>query len=144
MSNEAHGESDTQGFGLNVANADASIARTNADEYVSPVRGSRYRATERCGFRVYASKKGISPCYRNEAEFILRLRSDAFSMYRYRRQIELYFKRLKSLLGMGEVPKKRADCMEAWLNGKMILALLFEVLLSKLDFFPLGQFLLFE
>jgi hypothetical protein len=27
--------------------------------------------------------------------------------------------------------------MEAWLNGKMLLAVLFEVLLSKLDFFPL-------
>jgi hypothetical protein len=188
--------------------------------------------------RVYASKKGISHCLSNEADFILRLRSDAFSMYlengekadllkllsetgtneavdipvyvdlsdyglgmkkmrvcalkkseqdiekamkridsksrqhkkisdgakqfneyiavitslpcsvsadeilsayRYRWQIELYFKRLKSLLGMGEVPKKRADCMEAWLNGKMILALLFEVLLSKQDFSPLWQ-----
>ena len=32
-----------------------------------------------------------------------------------------------------------AECMEAWLNGKMVLALLFEVLLSKLDFSPLGQ-----
>jgi hypothetical protein len=185
--------------------------------------------------RVYVSKKGISHCLSNEADFILRLRSDAFLMYldngekadllkllsaaepneavdiavsvdlseygldmkkmrvcalkkseqdiekamkridskskqhkkisagakqfneyiavitslpydvsadeilaayRYRWQIELYFKRLKSLLGTGEVPKKRAECMEAWLNGKMILALLFEVLLSMLDFFP--------
>jgi hypothetical protein len=61
------------------------------------------------------------------------------SAYRYRWHIELYFKRLKSLLGTGEVPKKRAECMEAWLNGKMILAVLFEVLLSKLDFSPLEQ-----
>ncbi len=59
--------------------------------------------------------------------------------YRYRWQVELYFKRLKSLLDAGEVPKKRAECMEAWLNGKMILAILFEVLLSKLDFSPLEQ-----
>ena len=65
---------------------------------------------------------------------------DVLSAYRYRWQIELYFKRLKSLLGMGEVPKKRAECMEAWLNGKMVLALLFEVLLSKLDFSPLGLY----
>jgi hypothetical protein len=40
---------------------------------------------------------------------------------------------------MGEVPKKRAECMEAWLNGKMILAILFEILLSKLDFSPLNK-----
>ena len=60
------------------------------------------------------------------------------SAYRYRWQVELYFKRFKSLLGAGEVPKKRDDCMEAWLNGKLMLALLYEVLLSKLDFSPLG------
>ena len=60
------------------------------------------------------------------------------SLYRYRWQVELYFKRFKSLLAAGEIPKKRADCMEAWLNGKLMLALLFEVLLSKLDFPPLG------
>ena len=64
---------------------------------------------------------------------------EVLSAYRYRWQVELYFKRLKSLLGAGEVPKKRAECMEAWLNGKMILAVLFEVLLSKLDFSPLEQ-----
>jgi len=62
---------------------------------------------------------------------------EVLSAYRYRWQIELYFKRLKSLLSTGEVPKKRTECMEAWLNGKMILALLFEILLSKLDFSPL-------
>ena len=64
---------------------------------------------------------------------------EVLAAYRYRWQVELCFKRLKSLLGTGEVPKKRAECMEAWLNGKMILAVLFEVLLSKLDFSPLGQ-----
>jgi uncharacterized protein YegP (UPF0339 family) len=64
---------------------------------------------------------------------------DVLSAYRYRWQVELYFKRLKSLLGAGEVPKKRAECMRAWLNGKMVLAVLFEVLLSKLDFSPPGQ-----
>jgi hypothetical protein len=64
---------------------------------------------------------------------------EVLAAYRYRWQVELYFKRLKSLLETGEVPKKRAECMEAWLNGKMILAVLFEVLLSKLDFSPLEQ-----
>jgi hypothetical protein len=63
---------------------------------------------------------------------------EVLSAYRYRWQVELYFKRLKSLLGAGEVPKKRAECMEVWLNGKMLLAVLYEILLSKLDFSPLG------
>ena len=64
---------------------------------------------------------------------------EVLSAYRYRWQVELYFKRLKSLLEMGEVPKKKAESMEAWLNGKMILAVLFEILLSKLDFSPLER-----
>jgi len=64
---------------------------------------------------------------------------EVLAAYRYRWQVELYFKRLKSLLETGEVPKKRPECMEAWLNGKMILAVLFEILLSKLDFSPLEQ-----
>jgi transposase len=62
---------------------------------------------------------------------------EVLSAYRYRWQVELYFKRLKSLLEMGEIPKKRPESMETWLNGKMGLAVLFEALLSKLDFSPL-------
>jgi hypothetical protein len=61
------------------------------------------------------------------------------SAYRYRWQAELYFKRFKSLLGAGEIPKKREDCMEAWLNGKLLYGILLEILLSKLDFPPLGD-----
>jgi hypothetical protein len=62
---------------------------------------------------------------------------EALAAYRYRWQVELYFKRFKSLLGGGEIPKKRDECMEAWLNGKMLLAMLIEVCLSKADFSPL-------
>ncbi|MDR0702782.1 MAG: transposase [Azoarcus sp.] len=64
---------------------------------------------------------------------------EVLSAYRYRWQVELYFKRLKSLLGMGEIPKRRTESMEAWLNGEMVLAVLFEVLLSKLDSPPLAS-----
>jgi hypothetical protein len=60
------------------------------------------------------------------------------SAYRYRWQIEIYFKRLKSLLSFGEVPKKKPKNIEAWLNGKMLTALLIEIQLSKLDFSPPG------
>jgi hypothetical protein len=64
---------------------------------------------------------------------------EILSMYRFRWQIEVWFKRLKTLLGAGEVPKKSEESMEAWLNGKMVLAILMEVLLSKLYFSPLGK-----
>ncbi len=61
---------------------------------------------------------------------------DVLSLYRFRWQVELYFKRLKSIMDFGELPKKRNDSIEAWLNGKLIVALLVEKLLSEVDFFP--------
>src|SRR3954470_11207505 len=40
--------------------------------------------------------------------------------------IELAFKRLKSLAGLGELPAKSPDLARAWLHAKLILALLAE------------------
>jgi IS4 transposase len=57
--------------------------------------------------------------------------------YRYRWQVEMYFKRLKSILGFGELPKKQVDSSLAWLNGKLMVALLVELFLSK-SVFPRG------
>lgn len=64
---------------------------------------------------------------------------DIMALYRYRWQVEIHFKRLKSLLGFGDAPKKVPKSMEAWLNGKLLLALLIEIQLSKVDFSPPGE-----
>ncbi len=59
--------------------------------------------------------------------------------YRCRWQIELYFKRMKSILGLGELPKRREDSCRAWLHGKLLVALLLDRLLEEgRAFFPLG------
>ena len=55
--------------------------------------------------------------------------------YRCRWQIELSFKRMKSILGLGELPKKREDSCRAWLHGKLLVALLLESLLDKAEHF---------
>jgi hypothetical protein len=55
--------------------------------------------------------------------------------YRCRWQIELCFKRLKSILGLGELPKRREDSCRAWLHGKLLVALLLERLLDKVEHF---------
>ena len=56
--------------------------------------------------------------------------------YRLRWQVELIFKRYKSLLGLGNIPTKTKESSEVWLNGKMFLALLIEKYLGDIDFSP--------
>jgi len=51
--------------------------------------------------------------------------------YRCRWQIELCFKRMKSILGLGALPKRREDSCRAWLHGKLLL----ERLLDRAEHF---------
>jgi IS4 transposase len=55
--------------------------------------------------------------------------------YRCRWQIELYFKRMKSILGLGNLPKRSEDSCRAWLHGKLLVALLLERLLDNAEHF---------
>jgi hypothetical protein len=50
-------------------------------------------------------------------------------LYRRRWQIELAFKRLKSLLQLGHLAKFNADSARAWLQGKLLVACLVEKLI---------------
>lgn len=49
--------------------------------------------------------------------------------YRGRWQVELTFKRFKSIAQLGHLPKYRDDSSEAWLYGKLFVALLTEKLI---------------
>jgi uncharacterized protein YegP (UPF0339 family) len=55
--------------------------------------------------------------------------------YRSRWQVELAFKRLKSLLALGHVPKTNDDTAKAWMQGKVLVALLIEKILYEGRFF---------
>ncbi len=59
-------------------------------------------------------------------------------LYRGRWQIELVFKRLKSLLGVGELAKYDPASAKAWLQAKLLTALLLERLEREAFLFPLG------
>ena len=60
-------------------------------------------------------------------------------LYRCRWQIELAFKRLKTLLHAGHVPKSSDSTARAWLQAKVLTALLVETLLSdSRSFSPSG------
>jgi len=73
------------------------------------------------------------------------LPGDAFTpakileMYRGRWQIEIVFKRLKSLLGLGHLKKTDVALSKAWLQGKLLVAFLIEALVAAAErFFPWG------
>jgi hypothetical protein len=57
----------------------------------------------------------------------------ALELYRVRWQIELAFKRMKSLLGLGQLPKSTDASARAWIHGKLLVALLIERLLHAAE-----------
>lgn len=58
------------------------------------------------------------------------------NLYKLRWQVELVFKRLKSILGIGNLPAKSEKGIRSWLNGKVMVALLLEKELGELNCFP--------
>ena len=60
---------------------------------------------------------------------------DILNLYRGRWQIELVFKRLKSIVGVGCLPKRNPESCKSWLYGKMLVALLTERLYQEAEFF---------
>ena len=56
--------------------------------------------------------------------------AQVLELYRGRWQIELVFKRLKSLLGLGHLKKTDPAAARAWLHGKLLVAMLIEALID--------------
>jgi hypothetical protein len=61
---------------------------------------------------------------------------EVLETYRRRWQVGIRFKRLKSILDFGDLPKKNPAASEAWLNGKITAALLIEAFIAKASFSP--------
>lgn len=65
--------------------------------------------------------------------------TNVLEMYRGRWQIELVFKRLKSILGLGHLRKNDPHAAVAWIEGKLFVAFLIESLIRHAEsFFPWG------
>ena len=56
-------------------------------------------------------------------------------LYRWRWQIELAIKRMKSIVGLGHLPKKDPTSARAWLHGKLFTSLLVERLVQAANAF---------
>ena len=59
---------------------------------------------------------------------------EIINLYRLRWQVEMGFKRYKSILKLGSMPTKTEISGEVWLNCKMLIALLIEKLMSNVNF----------
>jgi hypothetical protein len=115
------------------------------------VRKSR-TAAERARRKVQSSAKqdGYQPSAESLewADYIMVLtslpaeftRSQVLQLYRCRWQVELAFKRLKSLMGAGHVPKFDDESARSWMQAKLLTALLLERLLLEAKIFsPWGH-----
>lgn len=99
--------------------------------------------------RARRKKNKVRPATIEFAKYIMvftTLPSDLFttqeilSWYRFRWQIELVFKRLKSLAGLGHLPKRHDASARAWLYGKLFLVLLSEKLIRHGKNFAPGRY----
>src|SRR5882757_1031485 len=98
-----------------------------------------------------AKKRGKQPDPRSleAAKYILLLTSlppsafstaDVLALYRFRWQIELAFKRMKSLAGLAGLPAKKPELAQAWIYARMIVVLLAEQIAGKIpDSSPSGH-----
>jgi transposase len=77
--------------------------------------------------------KSVGPATRKYAEYVLVFTTlpaseasteQVLEAYRLRWQVELTFKRLKSIAQLGHVPKHDDQSSRAWLYGKLFVALL--------------------
>lgn len=104
-------------------------------------------ATQRAQRKVKAKAihrgRELEPQTLEYAEYVMVLCSAAkdklplvqvFDLYRGRWQVELAFKRLKSLLDAGHVPKRNDPSAKAWMQAKVLTALLLERTLWEGEF----------
>lgn len=97
-----------------------------------------------------ARKRGKQPDPRSleAAKYILLLTSlpadifppaDILALYRFRWQIELAFKRFKSLAGLDQLPAKKPELARAWIYARLIVAIIAEQIAGRLpDSSPCG------
>jgi len=102
------------------------------------------RAKKRIRSEAVRRQKEVRPATLESAEYVYVLVTlpgdvigarEVLDLYRARWQIELCFKRLKSLLRLGHVPKHNDDSARAWIEGKLLTVLLIERLLQEARFF---------
>ena len=97
--------------------------------------------------KVYGTKGQLRPETLEAADYIMVFTtldrtftaSQILEIYRARWQVEIAFKRLKSLLKIGNLHYKNRETARAWLHGKILVAFLTEaIILAARSFSPWG------
>ena len=92
--------------------------KTNVDEWVKRLTKGYEEACVRT--KALVRKREIkTPADVENVQCVLsnhRAAAEMVSLYRYRWQVEIYFKRLKSILDFGHVPLRREDSIHAWVK----------------------------
>lgn len=102
------------------------------------------RAQEKMRQKAIRKQKQLNPEALKLAEFVTVFTTvsrevldtdEVLELYRVRWQIELRFKHLKSLLGLGCLPKYDQRSCRAWIQAKLLCGLLIERLMREAKFF---------
>lgn len=102
-------------------------------------RQATLRAQRRLKKKAHKQQHTLSPQALEAAGFVFvwtslpaRVHDSAaiLELYRARWLVEIAFKRMKSLLGLGQLPKRADASSRAWLHGKLLVALLIERLIQ--------------
>jgi len=131
---------DISAFATNVNGEKVPIricAKRKTPEAISQTKKKLHRKESKCQLTISEETKTFN-------EYIVLVTNlyttasaeEIMEAYRLRWQVEIYFKRLKSIMDLGELPKRRPESVVAWLNGKMMVALLIEAVIAKGSFSP--------
>jgi hypothetical protein len=114
---------------LCVVRRSAASAREEREQAQESARRKNYQASaqnlELCGYLLVITTLPVEEA----------ATAQVLELYRLRWQIELAFKRLKSLLQVGHLPKYDPESARAWLQAKLLTAILIERLLLEAEIF---------
>jgi len=128
----------------------ARLAKPLALRLVIRRKEPHHAEAEQNRLRKEAKKRGkqLDPRSLEAAKYILILTSlpadifsttDVLTLYRFRWQIELAFKRFKSLAGLDRLPAKKPDLARAWIYARLIAVLIAEQIAGQVpDSSPSG------
>lgn len=107
-----------------------ALRRSKAATEVELKRIRRSNARHGCAPGHKAVEAAKYMCVFTTVDQSLLSATEVMDLYRARWQVELAFKRLKSLLNFGHLPKHDEESAKAWLFGKLLVGLLAETIIE--------------